>query len=117
MSYEVIERPDPDEAEYRAWQEKQAALLACPWCGEFPDIHKHFRDPLWQLLHRCKIMGALHIDWTDKPETLVKRWNHRHVSAAPADGATWHKHGAPFDEPLSMDEGDVAARLNQEPKR
>jgi len=56
------------------------ALLACPWCGEQPDIHKHFRDPLWQLLHRCRIMGPLHIDWTDKPETLVTRWNHRHAN-------------------------------------
>ena len=57
-----------------------ADLLACPWCGETPNIHKHFRDPMWHLIHRCRIMGALQIDWTDKPETLVARWNHRHAN-------------------------------------
>jgi len=29
-----------------------------------------------------------------------------------ASGSRWPKYGAPFDEPLSMDEGDVAAHLN-----
>ena len=53
------------------------ALLGCPWCGKKPDIHKHFRDPMWQLLHRCKVMGPLRIDWKDSVEKLVTQWNDR----------------------------------------
>ena len=33
-------------------------------------------------------------------------------SVVGASGSRWPKYGAPFDEPLSMDEGDVAAHLN-----
>jgi len=33
-------------------------------------------------------------------------------SVVGASGSRWPKYGAPVDEPLSMDEGDVAAHLN-----
>jgi hypothetical protein len=49
----------------------------CPWCGEAPQISKHFRDDAWRLIHRCKVMGPILIDWTYSEDRLVERWNTR----------------------------------------
>jgi hypothetical protein len=56
----------------------RAALLACPFCGEVPEIHKHVRYDIWRLTHRCSVLGPILLDWTDEIERLVKRWNTRH---------------------------------------
>lgn len=55
----------------------EAELKGCPWCGEAPKITKHFKYEMWSLLHRCKIMGPLQIDWEEDRARLVTRWNDR----------------------------------------
>jgi len=52
-------------------------LLSCPFCGETPEISKHFRDPLWQLIHRCHVMGAITIDWRESEQAIAEQWNTR----------------------------------------
>jgi hypothetical protein len=52
------------------------ALLPCPFCGGDAEINKHFREDMWSLLHRCRVMGPISIDWTSR-ESIWKRWNHR----------------------------------------
>ena len=29
-------------------------LLPCPFCGEVPDVTKHFKEPMWRLTHRVR---------------------------------------------------------------
>ena len=52
-------------------------LLPCPFCGGRAEIAKHFREDMWNLIHRCKVMDPMTMGWSDR-ETLVKRWNARH---------------------------------------
>lgn len=52
-------------------------VLGCPFCGEQPEINHHHKDPLWSLLHRCKVMGPLTIDWQSSLSSLVRQWNTR----------------------------------------
>jgi predicted nucleic acid-binding Zn ribbon protein len=52
-------------------------LLCCPFCGDKPEITKHFREEMWRLLHRCKIVGAISFDWSENFAWLVSRWNTR----------------------------------------
>lgn len=47
----------------------------CPWCGEIPEIKKHFRDDDYYLRHVCKILCTIiSIDWSDI-ERHRERWN------------------------------------------
>ena len=49
----------------------------CPFCGETPVIVEHFKEDLWRLTHRCKVMGPMVIDWTSDQNKLAQRWNTR----------------------------------------
>jgi hypothetical protein len=51
--------------------------LGCPFCGEKPDVHKHHKDPLWSLLHRCKVIGPITIEWQSDRNGLIRVWNTR----------------------------------------
>jgi hypothetical protein len=55
-------------------------FLPCPFCGKSPKIHKHAKAELWQLIHQCKVIGPIFIDWTTK-EQLYKTWNTRYEDA------------------------------------
>lgn len=50
--------------------------LGCPWCGEKPEVTKHFKLDQWSLVHRCEVFSTLYIDWTDLSR-LKTRWNTR----------------------------------------
>ena len=53
-------------------------LENCPFCGERPKIDKHFRENLYCLVHRCKVLGcAISMDWNEK-NYLIEKWNTRH---------------------------------------
>jgi len=52
-------------------------VKTCPFCGEKPELTKHHKDPMWSLLHRCKIMGPLTIDWRESLSDIVRQWNTR----------------------------------------
>ena len=52
-------------------------LKSCPFCGgEEAHITKHFKEDMYNLIHRCKIIGCIKLDWSDK-KTLIKAWNTR----------------------------------------
>ncbi len=57
-------------------------LIACPWCGEAPEIAKHvvakqFEEKAFCLTHQCSVLGvAISIDWTSL-EDIARRWNAR----------------------------------------
>lgn len=51
-------------------------LKPCPFCGGNAEMTKHFREEIWNLIHRCPVMGALILDWSSKA-SLVERWNTR----------------------------------------
>lgn len=51
-------------------------LLPCPFCGKVLVITKHFKIDAYSLLHRCKVVGPIHFEWSDK-EFHVHRWNTR----------------------------------------
>ena len=51
-------------------------FLDCPFCGERPDVTKHFKHDLWTLIHRCPVFGTISKDWSDL-ETLKRNWNTR----------------------------------------
>lgn len=52
-------------------------LLPCPFCGEKPEVAKHFKEPIWRLVHRCKAIGPITIDWHDSVADLAAIWNRR----------------------------------------
>ena len=52
-------------------------LRECPYCGELPEVTKHFKEELFCMVHRCKIFGPISIDFTNM-NNLQKRWNTRH---------------------------------------
>lgn len=54
-------------------------ILPCPFCGGIPEITKHFKEEMWSLLHRCKIMGAIKLEWRENEDVLIQKWNIRHV--------------------------------------
>jgi hypothetical protein len=58
-------------------KEKSMKPLPCPFCGEQPLISKHYKEEMWNLIHRCKIVGPIAIDWKEAVETLLDRWNMR----------------------------------------
>ncbi len=51
-------------------------LKPCPFCGETPELSKHFREDMWQMIHRCKVMGPILIEWGDALR-ITKQWNTR----------------------------------------
>lgn len=57
-------------------------LLLCPWCAEKPELNKHFREEVWSLLHRCKIMGPIKLEWGDRDDHIA-RWNTRSPITSP----------------------------------
>jgi hypothetical protein len=61
--------------------EKRAAegsgMKPCPFCGGDAQISKHFKEDIWQLIHRCPVVGAIVIDWTEPEQRVVDRWNTR----------------------------------------
>ncbi len=50
--------------------------LDCPFCGLKPTVSKHFREDMHQLIHRCKVVGPICIEWTDL-QLIEGRWNRR----------------------------------------
>jgi hypothetical protein len=51
-------------------------LKPCPFCGERPEVTKHFKEDMYRLIHRCKVLGPVSFDWSDK-EPTHDRWNTR----------------------------------------
>ena len=38
----------------------------CPWCGEIPEIKRHFQDDDYKLIHRCsKLVAVIMMDYTE----------------------------------------------------
>ena len=66
-------------------REREMNLSPCPWCGETPEITKHFNEPMWMLLHRCKIVGPIKFDFTSDFAGLFRTWNTRHPQPAGGD--------------------------------
>lgn len=52
-------------------------LLPCPFCGETPEYSKHFKENIWQMLHRCKVIGPISIGWMSRKESIAEQWNKR----------------------------------------
>jgi hypothetical protein len=55
-------------------------LKPCPFCGEVPEVTKHFREDMWRLIHRCKAVGCIVVDWASQ-EWIEECWNQRAESA------------------------------------
>lgn len=64
---------------YMNEMEKLNILKPCPFCGDRAELTKHFSSEMWRLIHRCKVLGPISLDWGDK-ETHIKSWNTRWVS-------------------------------------
>lgn len=52
-------------------------LKKCPFCKEVPEITKHFKEEMWSLVHRCRVVGPILFDWSADPQRHVARWNTR----------------------------------------
>lgn len=37
-------------------------LEPCPFCGERPEVTKHFKEDMYRLIHRCKVLGPVSFD-------------------------------------------------------
>ena len=91
MMYEPpMEPPEPNEDEYRAWQEKQAALspvrseplLACPFCGCAPHCWRRtdgHGDDVWRVQCRAFDCGANVGPYRNEIDA-VEAWNRRHAN-------------------------------------
>ncbi|MDY0250749.1 MAG: hypothetical protein RBR45_11950 [Pseudomonas sp.] len=55
--------------------------LPCPFCGEQPEVTKHFKRDEYCLVHRCEYIPA-HIDFSTMAG-ILKRWNARADPASP----------------------------------
>ena len=51
-------------------------LKVCPFCGDVPSITKHHKEDLYGMVHRCKAIGAISFDFTNR-ERIVTAWNTR----------------------------------------
>lgn len=51
--------------------------LPCPFCGQLPELTKHFRHGDFGLIHRCKVIGAIAFEFAPKARQIA-RWNTRH---------------------------------------
>jgi ribosomal protein S27AE len=67
----------PEEALLQSPENHNNKLKSCPFCGEAVEIAKHHKEDLWWLIHRCKVMGPLTIDWRGNQESIVRQWNTR----------------------------------------
>jgi len=52
-------------------------LKPCPFCGGDAEITKHFREEMWSLIHRCKVMGPMKLEWSESENSIIERWNTR----------------------------------------
>ena len=52
-------------------------IKGCPWCEQRPIITKHYKEEMWNLIHRCKIIGTISFDWCGSLERLIMPWNER----------------------------------------
>ena len=52
-------------------------LKPCPFCGETPELTKHYKHAMWCIIHRCKVIGPLAFDFTENPHRTVAIWNTR----------------------------------------
>lgn len=52
-------------------------LLPCPFCGETPEFSKHFKNKMWQLIHRCAVMPTMVIEWKSTQQEIAEQWNTR----------------------------------------
>ena len=50
--------------------------LPCPFCGKLPEITRHFREEMYQLVHRCSAVGPISSGWSSK-ERILQNWNTR----------------------------------------
>ena len=57
----------------------EVKLKPCPFCGDQPEVEKHFKRDEYCLVHRCEYIPA-HIDFTTMTG-ILKRWNARHHTA------------------------------------
>jgi hypothetical protein len=62
---------------YPNFKIEKLKVFDCPFCGEQPEITKHFKEALWSLLHRCTVVGPITIEWREKLSDLVRTWNTR----------------------------------------
>lgn len=51
-------------------------LLPCPFCGRTPELNKHFREEMWTMIHRCKVIGPITFDWSSE-QRIAAQWNTR----------------------------------------
>ena len=68
-----------------------AELRKCSFCGELPEITKHFEVDAWLLVHRCKVISSFSFEWGDR-DAHVRRWNSRYEED---DGAVHRLEGDP----------------------
>lgn len=54
----------------------EIGLIYCPFCGKVPELSKHFREDQWQMIHRCRVIGPIVIEWGSM-ERVISRWNTR----------------------------------------
>lgn len=71
-------------------------LAACPFCGDRPKVTKHFKHDLYGLVHRCKILPAIIMDFAEAGYNETK-WNTRTPVAADKPSA------------VTLTEGEVEA--------
>ncbi len=57
--------------------EAATELKPCPFCGGQPKIRECYQGDELKLIHRCKVVGPIILDWTAK-DILEKAWNTRH---------------------------------------
>ncbi len=57
--------------------EAATKLKPCPFCGGQAEITEHYQRDAFRLVHRCRIVGPIVLDWTAK-EILERTWNTRH---------------------------------------
>lgn len=51
-------------------------LLPCDFCGELPVITKHHKEEIYGLTHRCKVLGPISWEFSER-DYIVKKWNTR----------------------------------------
>ncbi len=57
-----------------------AKLKPCPFCGGTAELNKHFKHDLWSLIHRCRLVGPISMEWGDKA-SHISNWNTRAQAA------------------------------------
>lgn len=57
-------------------------LKPCPFCGGIPEVTKHFKHEIFWLVHRCRVMPTIVMDFAE-PGYNEAKWNTRTDSLAP----------------------------------